>query len=352
MKQLHFLFFVALCSILSFTACNPDDSKPQGGAYSNGYFVVCEGTFGNNNGEISFIDNTGKVTAQAFNAANNRVLGDVVQSFTIIDDLAFIVVNGSQKVEVVDAKSFVSKKTIADERFTFPRYVQKLNDNQILLTNGTGYGDNFVFVLNSKTFEIEKSIATGAGPNQMILHNNRIFVANSGGYGSNNTITVINAETLVVEKTITVGDMPMSMSLDKYGNILVLCKGLTTYDENQPPTIVSNSKIVKLNTTALTAEDVYVYDRQILNFSSNLIAYDNATLYILDDDGVYSLKNGETSPQLFISGNFYGISIIGSNIWLCSNSSTNPHVVQYSLSGSKIADYKTSQMPNAVVATK
>ncbi len=351
MKQLHFFFFVALCSILSFTACNPEESKPQG-AYSDGLFVVCEGVFNSNNAEISFIDNAGKVSTQVFQSVNNRPLGDIAQSLTIVDDLAFIVVNGSNKVEVVNATTFESKKTLNDEKFTFPRYVAKLNDNQVLLTNGTGYGDDFVFIINSKTFEIEQEIPTGAGPNQLIVQGGKIFVANFGGYGSDNSVTVINASTFAIEKTIVVGDMPASMTLDKDGNIIIICKGLTRYDENFVGTPVSNSKIVKLNTTTLTAEDVYTYDRQIQNFSSNLIDYANNTLYVLDDDGVYTFASDFATAQKIVPGAFYGISIIGNDMWLCDNNSTNPRAIKYSLTGSKIAEYKTSPMPNAVIQSK
>lgn len=352
MKQLHFFFLVALCSVLSFSACNPDDPKPQGGAYSNGHFVVCEGSFTKNNAEISFISENGTVTEQVFKTVNNRPIGDVVQSLTIVDDLAFIVVNGSQKVEVVDAKTFVSKTTLNDERFSYPRYVAKLNDNQILLTNGNGYDGDTVFVINSKTFEIERSISTGAGPNQMIVNNNKIFVANAGGWSNDNTVTIINAETFSVEKTVVVGDMPMSMSLDQENNIIIFCKGLTTYDTEGNPTVVSNSKIVKLNTTTLAAQDVYSYDRQIQNFSSNLIAYANNNLFVLDDEGVYTFTSDYTTPQKIIDGAFYGISIIGNDMWLCDGNPNAPRVIKYSLSGAKIAEYTTAPFPNAVVVSK
>jgi len=142
------------------------------------------------------------------------------------------------------------------------------------------------------------------------------------------------------------------MSLDKDGNILVLCKGLTVYDENWNATPVSNSKIVKLNTSTLAAQDVYTYDRQILNFSSNLVAYANGKLYILDDDGVYTFASNSTTPQKIVAGGFYGISIIGSDMWLCNGNPTNPHVVKYSLDGAKITEYKTAPFPNAVVVSK
>ena len=43
---------------------------------------------------------------------NNRPLGDMVQSFSVADDKGFIVVNNSQKVEVVLLNTFKSSGCI------------------------------------------------------------------------------------------------------------------------------------------------------------------------------------------------------------------------------------------------
>ncbi|MDR2963262.1 MAG: hypothetical protein LBU90_06500 [Bacteroidales bacterium] len=356
MKQVHSIFLAALCCILGFSACNRTDNPQPTVDVINGYFVVCEGTFGHNNGEITFIDSVGHVTNEVFKTVNGRTLGDIVQSLTIVDSLAFIVVNNSQKIEVIHAKTFQSVKTLDDARFTYPRYVQKLDDNRILVTNGHGMqmNDDFVYVVNSHTFEITNAIPTGAGPNQMVQQNGRIFVANFGGWTNDSTITVINANTLAIEQTVKVGDMPSSMEIDSDGNIIIFCKGLSTYDPTTwEATVVSNSKIVKVNTSTLAAQTLYTYNRQIQNQSANVIAYANKTLYVSDDDGVYTFDATFSAPQKLLStaNAFYGINIIGSTLWLCVGDPANSQAIQYTLQGTKVKSFNTDPFPNAVIVS-
>lgn len=353
MKQLHFFLFVAICSILSFSACEKNDNNPNN-TYRNGYFVLCEGSFGNNNCEISFIDNTGAVTEKAFKAENSRALGDVAQSLTVIDDLVWLVINNSQKVEVLDATSFKSKKTITDERLTYPRYVTKLDENRVLISNGSGTEDAAVFVINSTTFEIENTIPIPAsGPNHIVQHNNKIFTANSGGSSVDSTVTVIDAKSLTVEKTIVVGDMPMGLEIDNNGNLLVLCKGAIEYDANWQKIGATNAKIVKINTSTLEVQNAYTFSRPIKNYSSNLIRYANNKLYLLDDDGVYSFENDFAAPQKIIETTGYGISITNNEfLWICDANSTAPQVIKYNLNGNEIAKYPAAPFPSAVIMSK
>ena len=114
---------IPLCVLcLLFISCSDNDPKKPSGKFSGGVFVVNEGSFGNANGSISFIDNEGNVINNIFSESNDgRLLGDVVQSMHVTNDKAFIVVNNSNKVEVVDVNSFESLYTIED--IILPRYL-------------------------------------------------------------------------------------------------------------------------------------------------------------------------------------------------------------------------------------
>src|SRR5690606_8179217 len=98
------------------------------------------------------------------------------------------------------------------------------------------------------SFEKIDSVSTGAGPNDIKLINDKLFVMNTGGWTNDSTITVIDALSFDVDTILKVGDMPLGCAVDDDNNLVVLCKGLTTYDAQWNPTIVSNSKIVAVNT--------------------------------------------------------------------------------------------------------
>ena len=166
-KNLLKIASIVLAGSIALTACNKkeDDPKPSG-AYSNATFVVCEGTFGQNDGSIDAIID-GELKKDVFQAENNRPLGDVVQSMTIIGDQAFIVVNNSGKVEAVNKHTFKSEGTCTG--FSYPRYVANRNDNEIFVSNGNGYGENYVYVVNKLSMQKTDSVATGFGPNTMVV---------------------------------------------------------------------------------------------------------------------------------------------------------------------------------------
>lgn len=351
-KNLVKIASIVLAGSIALTACNKKDDDPKpSGAYSNAKFIVCEGNFNANEGSIDAIIN-GEVKKDIFQAENNRPLGDIVQSMTIIDDQAFIVVNNSGKVEAVNAHTFKSEGTCTG--LSYPRYVVNRNDNEIFVSNGNGYGSDYVYVVNKQSMQKTDSVATGAGPNTMVVSNGKLFVANSGGYISDKTISVFDVKTLKFEKTITVGDNPYDMEVDEQGNIIVLCKGLTNYNYDAEGNylgseIVSNTAIYTINSSSFEATATKEFDHQFASYGGNLIAYNNGTIYYVDD-AVYALSNG-TSTKL-IEGSFYGISVDtkSGDIWVTATPYTSSHsAIQYDKNGKLIKNYSVTNQPNAVV---
>ena len=342
---------IVLAGSIVLTACNKkeDDPKPspEAGAYTNASFVVCEGNYGQNDGSIDAIID-GELKKDVFQAVNDRPLGDVVQSMEKIGDKIFIVVNSSGKVEAVNANTFKSEGVC--KGFSYPRYIANRNDDEIFVSNGNGLsGDDYVYVVNKLSMQKTDSVATGYGPNTMVVSNGKLFVANSGGYTTDKTVTVINVSTLKIEETITVGDNPYDMEVDAEGNIIVLCKGnVTEYDENWNPTVFTNTAIYTINASSLEATATKEFDHQFASYGGNLIAYNNGTIYYVDD-AVYSFANG-TSTKL-IEGSFYGISTSeNGDIWVTETPYTSSHAAkQYDKDGKLIKTYSTSNYPNAVI---
>src|SRR5687767_12691559 len=114
MNTLRRFVFLTI-AVLSFliSSCDDDDNKPKG-EFEHGVFVVNEGNFQHADGSISYINpSSGEVSYDLFGAVNSgRALGDVVQSMTIDNDQAYIVVNNSNKIEVVNANTFKASYTI------------------------------------------------------------------------------------------------------------------------------------------------------------------------------------------------------------------------------------------------
>ena len=353
-KNLVKIASLVLAGSFALTACNKekDDPKPSG-KYSNATFVVCEGNFNANEGSIDAIID-GEVKKDIFQAENNRPLGDIVQSMEKIGDKIFIVVNNSGKVEAVNANTFKSEGTCTG--LSYPRYVANRNDNEIFVSNGNGYGSDYVYVVDKLSMQKTDSVATGFGPNSMVVSNGKLFVANSGGYSTDKTVSVIDTKTLKVEKTITVGDNPYDMELDENGNVIVLCKGLTNYlydseGNYQGSEIVSNTAIYTINASSLEATATKQFDHQFASYGGNLIAYNNGTIYFIDD-AVYSMTSNGEATKLIEGTDFYGISVNSksSDIWVVATPYGSSHsAIQYSKDGKLIKKYSVTNQPNAVV---
>ncbi|HEY4650294.1 MAG TPA: YncE family protein, partial [Pontibacter sp.] len=231
-------FFMAallFTSSFAFTSCEEDDdiapviedTKVRGPYDQKGVFILNEGNYGTPNGSISFLsDSTDhQVKNDIFGKANeDRPLGDVIQSMLLHDTLAYIVANNSNKIEVVHAFTF---KTVAVvENLKQPRYFVALNGNKGYVTETVSYSSNGqVSVIDLKTNKVIKTLPVGAQPEQLLLYNGKLYVANNGG----NTLTIINTATDAVEGTIETPDGPQALTLDKNNMLWVLSNGKIVY---------------------------------------------------------------------------------------------------------------------------
>ncbi|MFO7869714.1 MAG: hypothetical protein R6U95_10495 [Bacteroidales bacterium] len=348
MKTISFLkqVIVSVCALGIISCDDTPEHDYQG--YGAGVLVVCEGDFNSNNGAVTFISDS-SVTQDVFSATNSRPLGDVVQSLEKGNENGYIVVNNSQKIEVVDLETFESVGII--QGLSYPRYAMVHDNGYVYVTNGNGHASNMVYVVNQNNLQIEDSIAVGAGPDKIVSVDSKIFVTNRGGWINDSTVSVISAQTHVVDTTIAVGDVPVSIVPDNTGDLIVVCLGLTTYDADWNPTIVSNSKIVRLDPETFEIEEVHSFDHQLATTGSNIAdVYENDIYYI--DNGVYKLEQNAQTPEKIIDGTFYGITVNpeNGNIWVSNTEKETQHsVVIYSSDGVKIDEYNTEKWPNGVV---
>jgi hypothetical protein len=215
---------LSLLSILAFMltiiSCNKNNDNNPSGTWSNSVFIINEGPFQTGSGSISAFNRENlEITPDIFESANGWPLGNIVQSMTVLGDRAFIVVNNSNKIEVVNLDDFKSVATI--ENLTLPRYFIGFDEDK-------GYvscWDSTVRVINLSDYSIITSIQVGTGPDEMILAGDELFVINSGGFGIDSTVTIIRTNDEEPIGLLEVGHRPSGIQKDGNGNIWVLCSG-------------------------------------------------------------------------------------------------------------------------------
>lgn len=193
-----------------------------------GAYVSNEGSFMNNNASVSYISPAGSVLSDPYFDANNFPLGDVLQSLAFQGSRGFAVLNNSQRVTVFDRITFEHIGVI--EGCDYPRYLLPVSSSKAYLTNGSMSGQLLIVDLNTLT--ISGSVNVGNGPERMTRSGEIVFVANSGGWLSDNTVSMINATNDSFLDAVTVGDRPIDLVTDATGDVWVLCAGVVLYDEN------------------------------------------------------------------------------------------------------------------------
>jgi YVTN family beta-propeller protein len=307
------LMLLAAVAMILVQSCSDDDPAPvKPGA--DGFFIVNEGGFPNENSSISFYDRqTDEVTNDIFAAVNGRPLGLQAQSMTVVEDKAYIVVQGTGKIEVIDADDYTSIATITDD-IESPRYLVAVSSTKAYVSDWGGDGvTGTVKVLDLTTNEVTKTIATGQGSNRMLNVGNVVYVTNSGGYGYDNTVKVIDTNSDAVTATITVGDNPNSIQRDAAGNIWVASSGAVAYNsdwtiDEANSTKGSISKIASNNTESLRLEVSTVTYGGAGNLS---VSPDGQTLYYTFDGAVYLMSNTATSlpGSPFLTKSYYGFTV-------------------------------------------
>lgn len=139
-------FFAA--SLLLTTACKDDEILENDivkGAYQGGILLGVEGGFNKNQAEVSYLSPDLSTLSENIYASNNdnQPLGDVLQAIAFKDDKAYLVVNNSNKVEVVDRYTFKKTATFQAEQ-----------------ARGIAFAGNYVYVTSNDFSALMQSMFT------------------------------------------------------------------------------------------------------------------------------------------------------------------------------------------------
>src|SRR3990170_1259599 len=211
-----------LLVIFSSCSTNPMEEFGPVPLATQGVYVLNEGAFGAGNSTLTlFVPDSNKVYQDVFRAVNGRNLGDTGSDIVISGTSAFIVMNGSDKIEVMRTPDNRSVRTINLRTGRNPFSIAVLGSKGYV-TNENGAS---VTVLDIGNFTILRdSIAVGPNPQGIMVTGGKIYVCNSG-FGTGRTVSVIDGSIDRVFKTIQVGDGPTIARVTPDGRVWVLCTG-------------------------------------------------------------------------------------------------------------------------------
>jgi len=209
---------------------NPEFTSIQG------FYLLNEGNMGSNKSTLDYFNyETGTYFRNIYADANPSIpkeLGDVGNDVAIYGNKLYAIINCSNKIEVMDAKT---AKRIG--QINIP------NCRNIVFHNGFAYVTSYagpvqinpdyqqvgyVAKIDTASLQILSQCLVGLQPDGLAVANGKIYVANSGGYLSpnyENTISVIDIASFRETKRITVAANLHRVCADKHGNIWVSTRG-------------------------------------------------------------------------------------------------------------------------------
>lgn len=294
MKYIYILLIILAVScrqestIINSTTTNTTDGEE---GEIKGFFLLNQGNMGSNKASLDYFDyESGTYTKNIYAERNPDIvkeLGDVGNDLGVYGDKLYAVINCSHLVEVMELSS---AKHIAQVSIPNCRYIT-FDGGYAYVSSYAGPVEvdpnarlGYVAKVDTATFSVVDTCVVGYQPEQMVINNGKLYVANSGGYlvpDYDRTVSVIDLDTFTEEKKIDVAINLHGMTLDSYGNIWVSSRG--DYYDTPSKTYVIDSSTDELTDEfdllansgmTLVGDSLYIYSTE-WNYTtaSNTVSY-------------------------------------------------------------------------------
>jgi YVTN family beta-propeller protein len=284
--KLKFFSLVALTSALLFLSACDKDKDPVKGDYQTGVLIVNEGNFSSSDGDITYYNASSGLQDQAiYNKVNGAFAGKVLQSVTLDGDIGLLVLNGDNKIEIVNSNTFKTVNTFTDQKLVAPRYAEPINGKVYISVWGPydanfSLVDSYVLVMDFKTMQVVTTIDTDEGT-ENLFYNGKYLFASNYNYGASNTVAVIDPSTNTVVKNIELAAGPSGIVADANNKIWVITSSGV------------DGKLFRINPTTFAIE-------QTISLTENpggdlAVSSDKKSLYYSVGNDIYKISIDATS---------------------------------------------------------
>ena len=293
------VYSVILTLFVLVSSCDKPITNPQEEHFlSNGVLIANEGNFQWGNASVSFYDaENDTILEEVFQGVNQRPLGDVLQSITLANEKAYLVLNNSGAIEVVDKNSFELEGTISG--FPSPRYIQIVSPSKAYVTDL--YADK-ISIVDINAMSITGYIDCMAWTEEMVQIFDLVYVANL----TTNQISIIDTST---DEIIDVLQLDYSINSLKRDN------------QNRLWICGNENGLGRINCIdVLTNMELYSYSFEGENPTNLFVTEQGHDVYFLSN-GVWHINEFIdeviTSPIIPSEGRlFYGLSVNDDKIYI------------------------------------
>lgn len=305
MHNIHFLYILLLSAVL-LSSCREDEvvvpteydilpvTVPEGSDVV-GMYLLNEGNMGSNKCTLDYLDFVQGYYVRNLYAERNphviKELGDVGNDIRVYGSKLYVVVNCSNKMEVLDARTGVriSQVDIPNCRYVnFYRghayvssYVGPVQLNNPNAVKGA------VYKVDTLTLKVVDKCTVGYQPEEVEVLGEYLYVANSGGYMApnyDNTVSVIELEGFRQMQKIPVGINLHRVKADNHGRLWVTSRGdYETISSNlyvlqkkkgRNEMEVTDTLNIPCSNFCISGDSLYYYSTEWNNFTQqNTITY-------------------------------------------------------------------------------
>ncbi len=341
--KINRLLTIAFASALLFNiSCSDDDNVTEEMYYGNGFLVANEGNFGKPNAEVTYVSSDLSIKQDNIFSGNNggSNLGDVLQSITFNGENAYLLLNNSKKIQIVNRYNFKRTGEITSQ-LNSPRFMAFANNN-IYVTNDKFGGDKYVSIYKSSDLSFVKKISFTDSAERVVEAGNNIFVQNAS-YGFGNKISYITTSNNEVQSTITLPSGNINKMIENNDMVYAIAAGTSDsyiYQISNTGSITKTYTLTGIaNATNLEIEKGKIY------FTSGLNVYAmDVTATTAPSAPLFTVANS-IDPY----SNLYGFSVVNDKIFTSdANGFTQDSKISvYSTSGSLLKTFTAGKGTNA-----
>jgi hypothetical protein len=212
---------------------------------------VNEGGFQQGNASLGFLDlDEQDYEGYQFSEITGNPLGDVFHSIYLEDELGYLVINNSSKIEVLDLSTLDYVGSI--EGLGSPRYMISRESEAFVST----LFENKIFVVNTESREIERELEFPGWSEQMIWHGDQLMVS----CPDCEYTYLVDPLTAELTDSLFTGKSGSFLRKMPDGNILSFASG--SFDGTQPPEL------------RLFSTELELIDSRVIDGSSHVGAFD------------------------------------------------------------------------------
>jgi hypothetical protein len=274
-------------------------------------------------------------------------LGDILQSITFKNGLAYCVLNNSGYIKILNLSDFTLKATISN--LNQPRYFNPIAANRALVSTlslNTNSIYNPIRLIDTETNSAIGSIPMYGWTEGLLSIGNKTYICNY----YKGMLYQFNSTSLQIEDSVKLNYGCSEVIAYKNGQILVLCNGDFSNSN-------STSKIFLLDTANLSI--IKSIALNTFGYSNLLHVSDNDELLVLGENKIHKINTNSTAVNPFITAlpneTFYGFGYDAKykKYYVCDakDYQQKGQVIVYDKNRMRLSAYTAGYIPSKVYFT-